>query len=400
MRSMVVLAALVGVAHADEVNLLTHAPSTIAVSSTVANAAIVPDHIADGKLATAWNSKTGELVGAWVAVRLPADAKVKSIKLTAGFAHKDRRGDLFTMNPRIKKVRVSHNGKPIGDHVLDIANRGLQAIPVAVTGGDLEIRVLEIAPGTKPAWKEACISELEVWGEVPKPAKAKPKFRVGGLDSAPTLTREQCIKALFPDARAGRIGADKTDDKITGVTVTPVTEQYVVCSVDHSDGTTITHAYAAVKRAPRPFVVGEIETSTTENEDTTDQDGMSTSGKIEVALVPLTLSEQGVLVHVTQRKGGPMTDDRETESTLYRVSAKGLVEILAWKSTWSGGEADRGDECELQPPKLGKWMPSTLVLECTESTGDYHNEDIDKRGLHTEQRDERYVWKNGRYEKK
>ena len=397
MRSMVVLAALAGVAHADEVNLLTHAPTTVAVSSTVANASIVPDHIADGKLATAWNSKTGELVGAWVAVRLPADAKVSAVKLTAGFAHKDRRGDLFTMNPRIKKVRVSHNGKPIGEHALDIANRGLQAIPVNVTGGDLELRVLEIAPGTKPAWKEACISELEVRGSVPRPTKTKPKFRIGGLDAGATLTREQCIKALYPSARGGRIGPDKTDDKITDVTITPVTEHYVVCGVDHTDGTTITHAYAAVKRAARPVLLGTIEEPTTDNEQGHE---IQTSGSIKLELAPLTLTETGVLVHVTQRKDGPMLGDRDTESKLYRVTAKGLAEVLAWKSTWSGGEADSGDECELRSPKLGKWMPSTLVLECTESTGDYHNDDISKRGLRTEERIDRYVWKNGRYHKK
>src|SRR5687767_9604324 len=135
MRSLGIVALLGGVAHADDVNLLVSTPTTIAVSSTVQNAAIVPDHIADGKLSTAWNSKTGELVGAWVVVRVPADAKVKAVKLTAGFAHKDKQGDLFTMNPRIKKVRVSHDGKQLAEHALDVENRGLQSIPVDVTGG-------------------------------------------------------------------------------------------------------------------------------------------------------------------------------------------------------------------------------------------------------------------------
>ena len=390
----------VGVAHADDVNLLTNAPATIAVSSTVANAAIVPDHIADGKLSTAWNSKTGELVGAWVAVRVPADAKVKAIKLTAGFAHKDKTGDLFTMNPRIKKVRISQ-GRKASEHVLDIENRGLQTINVDLAGGDLEVKILEIVPGSKANWKEACISELEVWGSVAKPAKAKPVFRIGGLDAAATITREQCIKALFPTSKNNRIGPDKDDEAIVDVVVTPVNEQFVVCSVDHKgkDSTSMTHAYGAVKRLPKPALVGtKLEPATEHEENKREPTGKG--GHIKIEVVPLTTSEQGVLVHVTQTAHGPMMSDRDTESTLYRVTSSGLDDVLSWKSTFSGGEADSGDECELELPKPGKYMPSRLVLECTVSKGDWHNDDIDKRGMHTKTRKERFVWKNGSYEPK
>ena len=79
-------------------NLLTAVPTTIAVSSVVANANLVPEHLVDGQLSTAWNSKTGELVDAWIAVRLPAEVQVKTIKLAAGFIHKKPSGDLFTMD--------------------------------------------------------------------------------------------------------------------------------------------------------------------------------------------------------------------------------------------------------------------------------------------------------------
>src|SRR5215470_14744345 len=134
MRSLAVVVVLIAMmpalAHADDVNLLASTPSTVAVSSTVANAAILPEHMIDGKLATAWNSRTGELVGAWIAVRVPADARVKTIKLTVGFTLTDKRGDLFTMNPRIKKVRVSRGGKVVVEKALDIANRGLQEIAI------------------------------------------------------------------------------------------------------------------------------------------------------------------------------------------------------------------------------------------------------------------------------
>lgn len=80
---VIALLLLGGVAPADPVpqfvNLLSAVPTTVSVSSTVANADHLPEHLVDGKLATAWNSKTGELVDAWIGVRLPPDVQVKII---------------------------------------------------------------------------------------------------------------------------------------------------------------------------------------------------------------------------------------------------------------------------------------------------------------------------------
>lgn len=394
---MVVVAALCGVAYADDINLLTNTPTTVAVSSSVANAAIVPDHIADGKLSTAWNSKTGELAGAWVAVRVPADAKVKAIKLTAGFAHKDKKNDLFTMNHRIKRVRITHAGKST-EHALDVENRGLQTIAVDLAGGDIEIRIVDVVPGSKPSWKEAAISELEVWGTVPKAVKSRPAFRIGGLDTAATLTREQCVKALFPDARGGRIGPNKDDEVVLDVQIVPVSEQLVVCAIDHKakDGTLVTHAHAVVKRGTRSAVVGTmLEPSAEHTENKAEASG--TGSRIKIDPIQLTSTETGVIVHVTETSHGPMHSGRETDSKLYRVNATGFVEVLAWKSRMSQGEADSGDECELEYPAPGKYMASRVTLVCTETTGDFHNDNHAKRGIFTKDRKERFVWKNGTY---
>jgi hypothetical protein len=102
--ALAVTIAMAGTARAD-VNLLVSAPTTVAVSSTVDNAKIVPAHLVDGKLDTAWNSRTGDLVGAWVAVRVPKEAHVTSIKLTAGFVKSDKTGDLFAMNLVVRGAR-------------------------------------------------------------------------------------------------------------------------------------------------------------------------------------------------------------------------------------------------------------------------------------------------------
>ncbi|MDB4962581.1 MAG: hypothetical protein JWP01_2580 [Myxococcales bacterium] len=163
--TLVVLASPARADDAPLVNLLTSVPSTIAVSSTVDNVKIRPEHIADGKLETAWNAATGQILGAWVEVRVPAGTHIKQIKLTPGFSVVDKKhGDLFTKNARIKKLRLYHAGRPIKDITLDATRRDLQTIDVALTGGDLRLEVIAAEPGSKKTWREACISELEVWG--------------------------------------------------------------------------------------------------------------------------------------------------------------------------------------------------------------------------------------------
>ena len=402
MRSLVVVALLSNIASADDkpVNLLISTPTTIAVSSTVANAAILPDHLVDGKLSTAWNSQTGELAGAWIAVRVPADARVKSIKLTAGFTHKDKKlGDLFTKNPRIKKVRVSQAGKTLVEKELDVDNRGLQELPVDIAGGDFEVRVVEVVPGTKKNWRETCVSELEVWGTTPKVSKSKPSVRLRALDAPPTLTREQCIKAVFPDSRANRIGPTKDDEAITAVDAVPLSDAIVVCRVDHKEkrSTTTTTEIAAVSRTPKPALIAKT-TETTLTEERPNE-GTGDTGSVQLVVFPLTVYENGLLVHVSQSKYGPMMDDGKTASKLYRVSSTALDEVLAYESTWSRGEADDVDRCELSAVEVRKTMPN-LELACVNEQGHWHDDNPADRGIDTKERTERYRWRNGKYERR
>lgn len=62
----------------------------IAASSVYRNDSAQLPHIADGHLKTAWNARTGELTGAWIDVRIPRDATVTSIEMTAGFTDRHR----------------------------------------------------------------------------------------------------------------------------------------------------------------------------------------------------------------------------------------------------------------------------------------------------------------------
>jgi hypothetical protein len=172
-------------AAAVSIHLLPAVPSTIRLSSRVKNNAIKPEHIADGKLETAWNSATGELKGAWVEVSVDG-ASIDAIKLTVGHTGRGAKGeDYFTMNPRIRAVTITDDGKPLGRFELDITKRELQTIRVAPKG-ILRITVDEIEKGSKAKWRETAISELEVWG-TPAPGWKPPEkplvpaFEVAGV---------------------------------------------------------------------------------------------------------------------------------------------------------------------------------------------------------------------------
>src|SRR6476661_8208174 len=95
---------------ATSINLLRAVPSTIRVSSRVNNKTIKPEHIADRSLDTAWSSVTGQLVGAWIEVSVD-DAQIDAVKLTVGHTGHGKKGeDYFTMNPRIRAVKIDDDG--------------------------------------------------------------------------------------------------------------------------------------------------------------------------------------------------------------------------------------------------------------------------------------------------
>jgi hypothetical protein len=156
------------------VELLHATPSTIRVSSRVANKAIVPAHIADRDLSTAWSSRTGDLVGAWVDVTVPG-AHIAELRFTVGHTGKGAHGeDYFTMNPRIRKVTLLDGKTELATIALDVAKRELQHAPLPKPLAHVRVRVDDVLPGSKPSWREVCISEIEAWGQLPDGQAAKP----------------------------------------------------------------------------------------------------------------------------------------------------------------------------------------------------------------------------------
>jgi hypothetical protein len=408
------------------VNLLTAAPVVVAVSSAVANRAIVPAHLVDGDLGTAWNSRTGELQGAWIGARVPADARVTSIRMTVGFTKVDPKlGDLFTMNPRIRRVRVLRNGAPLVERALDPALRTLQEIPIDQPGGEYKIEVLDVVPGTKPTWREICVSELEVWGTLgpstpPSPGASLPVVRVGSFDAPPAIAPDDCVAAMFPTARDDRVTLQHGPEAISNVEVIALTAELAVCRVEHtrertervaelSGDVVFTYAdttieLAPIARAPRLSAGERIVAATkTEALGVGEPPGSAGVGSVdqtlhtvELAVWPLTASSSALVVDVTEQKVGFHLSNSRTASTLYRVSAAGLTELLSYESS-SGVDYEAGitrsERCRLVPPPLRDPAPPALTLTCEHT--EEPNAGTGRRT--TTSRTVRYLWRNDRY---
>lgn len=170
-------------AGAQDVDLLRAVATDLAVSSTYRNQRSQVASLVDGSLETAWNSRTGELAGAWIEVRIPASARVSAIQLTAGFTHVTPRADLFPGNHRVRRVRVSRDGVVLGEHTLEVESRALQSLPVSGPGGVYRVEIVEVLPGSRTDWREVCISELRVLGSdaAARAGRRLPRTAVGAL---------------------------------------------------------------------------------------------------------------------------------------------------------------------------------------------------------------------------
>lgn len=383
------------------VNLMSAVPTVVAVSSTVANRTILPAHLVDGDLGTAWNSRTGELQGAWIGARVPAGARVTKIRMTVGFTKIDPKlGDLFTMNPRIRKVRVLHDGVAVVEQALDPALRTLQDIRIDQPGGEYKIEVVDIVPGTKKSWREISVSELEIWGTLAAgaaPNPSVPVVRVGSFDAPPAIAKADCVAAMFPTAKGEKITTAHGVEDITVVEAIALSADLAVCRVEHTrerterwspglmgeDGIEATLAdttieVAPVTRTPR-LAAGEriAEVTNTEIRDLKFPPSSNGIGDMDheahtvvLTVVPLTATENALLADVTERRWGSGMHHEATASTLYRIERAGLAAILSFNSSADrehDSQLDSSDRCQLVhlvPPKPPSAMPPTLTLAC------------------------------------
>lgn len=187
------------------VSLLDSVPTDLATSSAYHDQ---PEQLAgliDGDLETAWNSRTGDLAGAWIEVRVPEGATVTSIELTAGFTHTDHAGtDLFTGNHRVTRVRVLRDGTEVASAPLDPERRDLQSVAVEGGSGVYRIEIAEVRAGTNTEWQEACVSELRVMGRsaAATPGERYPRIGLGALPAPRTAPAPAELAARLQGERA------------------------------------------------------------------------------------------------------------------------------------------------------------------------------------------------------
>ena len=163
---------------------LLHAVGTeLAVSSAYRDQGAQVARLVDGDPTTAWNSRTGDLAGAWIEVRLPADAQVTGIALVPGFARPGGATDLFTGNHRVARIRVLREGVEVGTYPVAHDAPALATIPLTGAGGVWRIELAALTPGSRADWREACVSELQILGRAPSmaPGTRTPRTAVGAL---------------------------------------------------------------------------------------------------------------------------------------------------------------------------------------------------------------------------
>lgn len=400
------------------VNLLTAAPSVVAVSSTVANAKIVPAHLVDGDLSTAWNSRTGDLEAAWIGARVPASAHVTTIRMTVGFTAIDPKlGDLFTKNPRIRSVRVLRDGVIVAVQTLDPNARILQDIPIDQPGGDYKVEVVDIVSGSSASWREICVSEFEVWGTLAPGAsmrQSKPTVRVGSFDLSPRATPEACVTAMFPTARHGAVVLDDGPESITAARVFALSPTLSVCRVEHTrerrvagpaapdpgangsageepavndlnlmgEAAVVEEVYSDTVIELAPIVCasrctsGEPLTAVTNTQFLAMKlvpggigpgDMSHEEHAVAVTVVPLIRGENALLVEVAKHKFGVALNVTDTTSTLYRVTPAGLAPVLSYEAQSSRDYEQHTSvhgQCRLVPPKSLGSQPPPLVVTC------------------------------------
>jgi hypothetical protein len=96
----------------------------------------------------------------------------------------------------------------------------------------------------------------------------------------------------------------------------------------------------------------------------------------------------------------PIVGSGSTNATLYRVPATGLDDLASWNSSDDkNAEGGSSDRCELVFPNVSAKRPVRLELLCHSTAQDWHNPDLEKRGMNDQDRTDSLKWNGSRYTK-
>jgi len=180
---------------APAVDLLHAVATTVSTSTAFDFDREQIERLYDGDLETVWNSESNALTDAFVEVEVPEDAEVTGIEMTAGYTKSVGDRDLFTMNHRVARVRVTQGSTVLAEQALDVDDRELQMIPFEATGGILRIELAELTEGSNAEFREACLSELRVMGRAPSATgdRTEPEVEIGPIGG---LARNDALEEL------------------------------------------------------------------------------------------------------------------------------------------------------------------------------------------------------------
>lgn len=166
------------------------------------------------------------------------------------------------------------------------------------------------------------------------------------VSSRVMLTDGACLTALYPGASLAReqTGVDDGKRHVAAITVLDLGGRWA-CQVDveREDGVDVSVAVLAFGKAWATR--GRVELDYGVSEDPGNEE--STGGTVTLARLALHATIPVLAVTRAVRKSGPQYSDGEEETTLYRADGDDLVELLAYASKGSSGEADSGTTCTL-----------------------------------------------------
>jgi hypothetical protein len=301
--------------------------------------------------------------------------------------------------------RVGGVARPMGREAWLADRRGMFRAPMSVTASIDRITSdgTRLVVELEQTWKQGAFADtgrkrILLDAAAARSHGARPAILFEEmLDSRVLLGELACLRLLYPGAPASgkRVDADLDADTVDKIEVLDLGGTHFLCRVDTRSGSDVTVSLALAVRGKRWRLASKEEHLLDLTEDRDNAAG--SQGEVSVTPMPLRPGETALLVEVSESEYGPMHDVGKQRSSLRRVSDAGLTELIAFESTWSNGEADRENRCQLESGRTGKQGYPDLIVVCVEKRGDWHDPDPSQRGIKEKTRKRRHRWDGARY---
>jgi len=211
------------------------------------------------------------------------------------------------------------------------------------------------------------------------------------LSSRKALARQACLLALYPAARGGRIGADKTSAKVLSIEPLELGSDGTACRVDVREPDAVETQVVLAALAPSALkehkrAGGWVElgrnsyTFEDAKQSAPDDEPFESEESIHISTFQLGPQKRALWVEQKREEGGNMHSLRKSAVGIWRVTRDGLDDLLSFESSSSGGEEDSSHTCTLSTLEKARKGYFDLELECVSSQSNWHAEDPDQQG--------------------